>query len=234
MFMVIHVHIQHAVFKWIVINIKTLKIFRIWNFWASMFYIVCTFIINIDCMLLVFGCVKFKSFFLNVWSKKVCMITRKKSHSKYLKQKELSSFLSPPFAKAVDIKTYLSVCLSIWHKNFNLAHIFWSINGRALIFGIHYPCDKPFLLVPCSDFDLLQGQFCCWAGEHKSWNLLFILQKSPLKSVKKESPECKEFNRLLTEAMENQKCELYKNAVTSYHKALELADAKEWKVCLLM
>ena len=47
-----------------------------------------------------------------------------------------------------------SVCQSLCHKNFNLAHIFWSINDRALIFGMHDPCDKPFLLIPCSDLDL--------------------------------------------------------------------------------
>ena len=46
------------------------------------------------------------------------------------------------------------VRLSVFHKNFNLAHIFWSINDRALIFGINDFCDTPFLLIPCSDFDL--------------------------------------------------------------------------------
>ena len=49
---------------------------------------------------------------------------------------------TPPFA---------SVCLSVCHKNFSLAHIFWNINDRALIFGIQDHCDKPFLLVPCDD-----------------------------------------------------------------------------------
>ena len=47
-----------------------------------------------------------------------------------------------------------SVCQSLCHKNFNLAHIFWSINDRALIFGMHDPCDKPFLLILCGDLDL--------------------------------------------------------------------------------
>ena len=47
-----------------------------------------------------------------------------------------------------------SVRPSVCHKNFNLAHIFWSINDRALIFGMYDPCDKPFLLIPCSDLDL--------------------------------------------------------------------------------
>ena len=51
-----------------------------------------------------------------------------------------------------------SVCLSaspsVCHKNFNLAHIFWSVYDRALIFGMHDPCDKPFLLIPCGDLYL--------------------------------------------------------------------------------
>ena len=51
-----------------------------------------------------------------------------------------------------------SVCQSVsqpvCHKNFNLANIFWSINDRALIFGMHDPSDKPFLLIPCGDLDL--------------------------------------------------------------------------------
>ena len=47
-----------------------------------------------------------------------------------------------------------SIRLSVCHKNLNLSHIFWSINDRALIFGLHDPCDKSFLLVPCGDRDL--------------------------------------------------------------------------------
>ena len=84
--------------------------------------------------------------------------------------------LSPAFAKAGDIKTHSPVCLSVRHKNFNLAHIFWSINDRALIFGMHDPCDKFFQLAPCHDLDLylLQGQSCCQAGDHNSLNLLVI------------------------------------------------------------
>ena len=39
-------------------------------------------------------------------------------------------------------------------QNFNLTDIFWSINDRALIFGMHDPCDKSSLLVPCGDLDL--------------------------------------------------------------------------------
>ena len=66
------------------------------------------------------------------------------------------SFCPQLFVKAGDIKTHSSVCPSIFHKNFNLAHIFWSIYDRTFIFGVHDPCDKPFLLVPCGDveFDL--------------------------------------------------------------------------------
>ena len=45
---------------------------------------------------------------------------------------------------------HMSICLFVHllvcHRNFNLAHICWSINDRALIFGMHDPCDKPFQL----------------------------------------------------------------------------------------
>ena len=47
-----------------------------------------------------------------------------------------------------------SVRPSVCHKNFNLAHIFWSIKDRALIFGMHDPCDKPFQVMPSRDLDL--------------------------------------------------------------------------------
>ena len=70
-----------------------------------------------------------------------------------------SPIFCPPISrKCGDIKSHLSVrpslCPSVRHKNFNLAHIFWSINDRALILGMHDHCDKPFLLVPCGDLDL--------------------------------------------------------------------------------
>ena len=32
-----------------------------------------------------------------------------------------------------------------------MAHTFWSIKDRALIFGVHDPCDKPFQVMPCRD-----------------------------------------------------------------------------------
>ena len=70
-------------------------------------------------------------------------------------------FLSPAFAKAwghlisfVRLSVRPSVPPSVCHKNFNLAHIFWSIKDRALIFGMHDPCDKPFQVTPSSDLDL--------------------------------------------------------------------------------
>ena len=44
---------------------------------------------------------------------------------------------------------HLSVRQSVRHKNFNLVHIFWSINDRALIFGMHDPCAKPFQFAAC-------------------------------------------------------------------------------------
>ena len=65
---------------------------------------------------------------------------------------------SLPFAKAGNIKTHLSVRLSVplsvCHKKFNLAHIFWSVNDRALIFGMHDPCDRSCQLTPCCYLDL--------------------------------------------------------------------------------
>ena len=56
--------------------------------------------------------------------------------------------------KRGNIKTHSSVCLSVRHKNFNLTHILWSINVRALIFGMHDFYDKPLKLTPCCDLDL--------------------------------------------------------------------------------
>ena len=47
-----------------------------------------------------------------------------------------------------------SLCPSVCHKNSNLAHIFWSSNDGALIFGMHDPCDKHFQLTQCHDLDL--------------------------------------------------------------------------------
>ena len=43
----------------------------------------------------------------------------------------------------------LSVCPSVRHNNFNLAHIFWSINDTVMLFGMHDPCYKPFHLTQC-------------------------------------------------------------------------------------
>ena len=62
-----------------------------------------------------------------------------------------------------------SVCLSVCHKNFNLPHIFWSINDRTLIFGMHDLCDQPFLLVPAviltfQALTYLKVKFVAWLG----------------------------------------------------------------------
>ena len=73
-------------------------------------------------------------------------------------------FLSPAFRESVGIKTHLSVCPSVHLINLNLAHIFWSINDRAMIFGMRDPYDKPFQFTPCRDLDLLQGQSCFRLG----------------------------------------------------------------------
>ena len=83
---------------------------------------------------------------------------------KYAKHILDTTFCPPPFAKVGDFKTHLSVCPSARHKNSNLALIFWGINDRALIFCMHDPCDKPFLLAPCRDLGLLQGRSCAWQG----------------------------------------------------------------------
>ena len=64
-------------------------------------------------------------------------------------------FLSQPSRKQGTLKLiHPSVPLSVCHKNFNLAHIFCSINDRALIIGMHDPFDKPSQLAPCCDLDL--------------------------------------------------------------------------------
>ena len=73
-------------------------------------------------------------------------------------------FLSPAYRESEGIKTHLSVCPSVHLKNLNLAHVFWSINDGAMIFGMHDPYDKPFQYTPCRDLDLLQGQSCFRLG----------------------------------------------------------------------
>ena len=73
-----------------------------------------------------------------------------------------------PFAKAEDIKSHWYVCLS--------QKLISSINDRALIFGMHDPCDKSFLLLPCGDLDLdllpTSMSNYCRAGDHNSLHLL--------------------------------------------------------------
>ena len=43
---------------------------------------------------------------------------------------------------------------SLCHKNFNLGHIFFSIDSKPFVFGMHFPCDKTFQTVIWWDFDL--------------------------------------------------------------------------------
>ena len=72
-------------------------------------------------------------------------------------QAQVLLLLSPAFCESGGHSNSLvcpSICLSVCHKNFNLAHIFWSINDRALILGMHDHCGKPFLLVQWGDLDL--------------------------------------------------------------------------------
>ena len=89
---------------------------------------------------------------------------------------EVLLFLSPALSQKWGTLKLIcqSVCLSIGYKNFNLAHIFWSINDRALIFGMHDPYYKPFVLVPCGEFDLwpTSRSNLLLGGDHISSNLL--------------------------------------------------------------
>ena len=107
-----------------------------------------------------------------VFMKLVCFIsplpkapgyeTHNSFHKYLMKWKWISDpifIYHPPFVKAGDILTHSSVRLSVspsvrLSQNFYLTDIFLSINDRALIFGMHDPCDKSSLLVPCGDLDL--------------------------------------------------------------------------------
>ena len=68
---------------------------------------------------------------------------------------------------------------SVCHKNFNLAHIFWSINNRLLIFFILVR--SPFSWHHALTFDLLQGQVCFCSSDHNSPNLRVFLKNALLK-----------------------------------------------------
>ena len=116
-------------------------------------------------------------------------------HSNYLQafgSTHDSRLLSPAFRESVGTlnlirpsvplsvcpSVCLSVCLSVCHKNFNLAHIFWSINDKALIFGmilVTSPFHWYHAVTLTLTFDLLQGQICCRAGDHNSSNLLVCI-----------------------------------------------------------
>ena len=82
------------------------------------------------------------------------------------------SFCPLPFMKVLDIKTHSSICPSVCHKNFNLAHIFEVL----MIEHWYLACivTSPFYWYHAVTltFDLSQGQICCRAGDHNSSNLL--------------------------------------------------------------
>ena len=67
--------------------------------------------------------------------------------------------------KPICPSVYWFVCPSLCRKNFNIAHIFWSIKDTCitLMFGMNDPWKKSFQFAPsrdlCFDLDLLQGQF---------------------------------------------------------------------------
>ena len=102
-----------------------------------------------------------------------------------------TSCCPPPLAKTGDIKTHLSACQSVRlsvTKNFKLAHIFWDIKERALVFGMHDPCDKPFLLVSCDDLGLhhwpTSRSTLLPGGDHNSLNLLVMFTLPAMKYSK--------------------------------------------------
>ena len=83
-------------------------------------------------------------------------------------------YCTPPFAKAGDIKTHSSVCLSVTKT------LTWLITSEVFMIEHWYlACmiivTSPFYLyhVVTLTFDLSQGQMCCRAGDHYSLNLLF-------------------------------------------------------------
>ena len=55
---------------------------------------------------------------------------------------------------------------SVNHKNLNLAHVFWGINGKALIFYMILVTSPSIGTMPWPW--LFQGQICCHAGDHNS------------------------------------------------------------------
>ena len=82
-------------------------------------------------------------------------------HNWPLDPSNIHNYFPSLFVKAGDIKTRSSVC----HKKL----LTWLISSE--VFGMHDPCDKPFILIPCDDLDL-DGQIFSWTGDHNSSNLL--------------------------------------------------------------
>ena len=91
--------------------------------------------------------------------------------------------LSPPFAKAGDIKSHSPVCLSV-RQSVCLSvtkTLTWLISSEVLMIEHWYLACTILVTSPfywyhevtlTLTFDLLQGQICCRAGDHNSSNLL--------------------------------------------------------------
>ena len=62
-------------------------------------------------------------------------------------------------------------CLTIYHKNFIMSHIFLSIYDKVIIFGMREPCDKPFQLQSFRDLALLMS---CHPGNHSLSTCLLL------------------------------------------------------------
>ena len=89
----------------------------------------------------------------------------------------------PPFAKAGDIKTHSSVCLSVRLSVCPSVTktLTWLISSEVLMIEQWYlvcmilgssPFNWHHAVTLTLTFDLLQGQSCCRAGDHNSPNLL--------------------------------------------------------------
>ena len=105
--------------------------------------------------------------------------------SSYTKSTRTNFIVPRALAKAGDIKTHSSVLLSlcpsvrpsVCHKNFNLAHIFWSIKDiEHWYLACMVLVTSPFNWHQSVTltFDLFQGQICCRAGDHNSPILLVL------------------------------------------------------------
>ena len=76
-----------------------------------------------------------------------------------------NAILPPHFCENPFVRPSIGLFVrpSVCRKNFNIAHIFWSIKDITLMFGMNDPWKKSFQLAPCRnlcfDLDLLQGQF---------------------------------------------------------------------------